>query len=157
MKKMLKVYLVLIAFFAFVLSGYSQVTTSGISGKITDANNEALPGATVLAVHQPSGTQYGTIANSEGRFALQGMRSGGPYKVEISFVGYNKATYTEITLYLGESFGLNASLKEQSVDVAEVIVVGSKPSAFGTGKTGASTNISTEQMTLLPSINVMVV
>jgi hypothetical protein len=153
MKKMLKIYLVLIAFFMFIFSGYSQVTTSGIYGKITDVNNEALPGATILAVHQPSGTQYGTIANSEGRFALQGMRSGGPYKVEISFVGYNKATYTEITLYLGESFVLNASLKEQSIDVAEVIVVGSKPSAFGTGKTGASTNISTEQMTLLPSIN----
>ncbi len=153
MKKMLKVYLVLIAFFALVLSGYSQVTTSGITGKITDANNEALPGATVLAIHQPSGTQYGTIANSEGRFTLQGMRTGGPYKVEISFVGYNKATYTEITLYLGQSFVLNASLKEQSVDVAEVIVVGAKPSAFGTTKTGASTNISTEQMTILPSIS----
>eukprot|EP00825_Cyclidium_porcatum_P003514 TRINITY_DN11632_c0_g1_i3.p2 TRINITY_DN11632_c0_g1~~TRINITY_DN11632_c0_g1_i3.p2 ORF type:complete len:135 (-),score=24.80 TRINITY_DN11632_c0_g1_i3:105-509(-) len=48
---------------------------------------------------------------------------------------------------------LNASLKEQSVDVAEVIVVGAKPSAFGTTKTGASTNISTEQMAILPSIS----
>ena len=153
MKKMLKVYLVLIAFFAFAFSGYSQVTTSGITGKVTDANNEPLPGATVLAIHQPSGTQYGAIANSEGQFNLQGMRTGGPYLVEVSFVGYNKVKYSDITLFLGQSFVLNAALKEESVNVDEVIVVGAKPSAFGTSKTGASTNISTEQMALLPSIN----
>ena len=109
MKKMLKVYLVLIAFFAFVFAGFAQVTTSGITGRITDANNEPLPGATVLAVHQPSGTQYGTVANTEGRFNLQGMRSGGPYQVEVSFVGYNKATYTSVTLSLGETFVLDVN------------------------------------------------
>lgn len=153
MKKMLKVYLVLIAFFAVVFSGYSQVTTSGMNGKITGADNEPIPGATILAVHQPSGTQYGAISNSEGRFNLQGMRTGGPYQVEVSFVGYNKETYTQITLFLGESFVLNVSLKEDKVQVGEVIVVGSKPSAFGTNKSGISTNISNEQMTLLPSIS----
>jgi len=153
MKKMIKVYLVLFAFLAVIFSGYSQVTTSGMIGKITGANNESLPGATVVAVHEPSGTQYGTIANSEGRFTLQGMRTGGPYKVEVSFVGYNKETYTEITLFLGESFVLNVTLKEDKVEVGEVIVVGFKPSAFGTNKSGISTNISNEQMTLLPSIS----
>ncbi|MDP2335586.1 MAG: carboxypeptidase regulatory-like domain-containing protein [Bacteroidota bacterium] len=153
MKKILKVYLVLIALFAVTFSGYSQVTTSGMSGKITSVNNEPLPGASVVAVHQPSGTQYGTITNSEGRFNIQGMRSGGPYQVEVSFVGYNKATYADITLFLGESFVLNVNLQENNVEVGEVIVVGSKPSAFGTNKTGASTNISNDQMTLLPSIN----
>ena len=153
MKSMLKVFLLLIAFFMVTFSGYSQVTTSGMNGKITDANNESLPGATVVAVHQPSGTQYGTISNSEGRFTLSGMRSGGPYQLEVTFVGYNKAAYSDITLFLGESFVINIPLQEDNVEVAEVIVVGSKPSAFGTDKTGASTNISSEQMSLLPSIN----
>jgi hypothetical protein len=74
MKSMFRVYLLLIAFVMGTLAGYSQVTTSGMNGKITGANNETLPGATVVAVHQPSGTQYGTITNAEGRFAIQGMR-----------------------------------------------------------------------------------
>ena len=153
MKKMLKVYLVVIAMFAVIFSGYSQVTTSGMNGRITGTNNEPLPGATIVAVHQPSGSQYATVSNSEGRFTLQGMRTGGPYRIEVSFVGYNKATYTEVTLFLGESFVLNVSLNEDKVDVGEVFVVGSKPSAFGTNKSGISTNISNEQMTLLPSIS----
>lgn len=153
MKKMLKVYLVLIAFFAVTFSGFAQVTTSGMNGKITGANNESLPGATVVAVHQPSGTQYGTLTNSEGRFSLQGLRSGGPYQVDISFVGYNKQSYSDITLFLGEAFELNVTLKEESIDVGEVVVIGSRPSAFGAQKTGASSNIKSEEMSLIPSLN----
>jgi hypothetical protein len=153
MKSMFRVYLLLIAFVMGTLAGYSQVTTSGMNGKITGANNETLPGATVVAVHQPSGTQYGTITNAEGRFAIQGMRSGGPYKVEVSFVGYNKATYSDITIALGENFALNANLKEESVDVAEVVVIGTKSAAFDAQKTGAAMNVDNKQITSLPTIS----
>lgn len=153
MKSMLRVYLLLLVFVMGSLSAYSQVTTSGMNGKVSGANDETLPGATVVAVHQPSGTQYGTITNNEGRFSIQGMRSGGPYSVEITFVGYNKMSFSDITLSLGESFGLNASLKEESVNVDEVIVMGARPSAFGAQKTGASSNIRSEQMDLIPSLN----
>lgn len=153
MKKMLKVYFLLFAFVMVSVSAFSQVTTSGMNGKITGANNESLPGATVVAVHQPSGTQYGTITNSEGRFSLTGMRAGGPYKIEVSFVGFNKETYSDVNLLLGESFVLNVALKEESVDVGEVVIVGTKSSAFGAQKTGASTNIKSEQMSSIPSLN----
>lgn len=153
MKSMLKVYLLLFAFFMVTFSGYSQVTTSGMNGKITDAKNESLPGATVVAVHQPSGTQYGTISNSEGRYNLPGMRSGGPYKVEVSFVGYNKATYTDVTLSLGESYGLNVSLNEESVDVGEVIVMGARGPVFNSEKNGSSINVGTRQIAMMPTIS----
>ena len=96
----------LIFILLFAISGlisYSQITTSGMNGKIY-SETENLPGATVVAVHQPSGTQYGTVTNADGQFNLQGMRPGGPYKVEVSFIGYSKATYTDVTLYLGETF-----------------------------------------------------
>jgi len=153
MKKMKNLLLSFLMVFLTGITVYSQVTTSGMSGKVSTETGENLPGATVLAIHEPSGTQYGTITNNEGRFNLQGMRSGGPYRVEVSFVGYSKGTYTDITLYLGEAFILNATIKESAVDVTEVMVIGAKPSKFGTNKTGPSTNVSSEQMTLLPSIN----
>ncbi|SHF59773.1 Carboxypeptidase regulatory-like domain-containing protein [Mariniphaga anaerophila] len=132
---------------------YSQVTTSGMNGFVSSDQGEMLPGATVVAVHEPSGTQYGTITNTEGKFNLQGMRPGGPYKVEISFIGYAKKTYTDVRLYLGETFVLDATLAESTVDVGEILVVGRKASAFQTDKTGATTNISNEQMTAMPTIN----
>ncbi len=132
---------------------YSQVTNSGMNGTVTSGSGEALPGATVVAVHEPSGTQYGAVTNDEGRFNLQGMRPGGPYTVNVSFVGYSTASYTDITLFLGESFNLNAQIKESAVEVAEVTIIGSKPSKFSTTKTGATTNISNEQMNSMPTVN----
>lgn len=147
-----KIFLTVLVFTGMVLTTLGQVTTSGMSGKIT-GNNESLPGAAVLAVHVPSGSQYGTITNSDGRFSLQGMRTGGPYKVEISFVGYAKSTLTEINLSLGETFVLNTNLKESTTEVAEVTVVGIKPSAFSNEKTGAATNINSRSMELIPSMN----
>lgn len=70
-----------------VMTAKAQVTTSSISGKITDSNKEAIIGATIQAVHEPSGTHYGAITNIDGRYSIQGMRAGGPYKVEISYIG----------------------------------------------------------------------
>ena len=153
MKKMLKVYLVLITFFALAVSGYSQVTTSGITGKITDANNEVLPGATVVAVHQPSGTQYGTIANSDGRFTLLNMRVGGPYKVTVSFVGYSSMTYSDVTLALGNTADLQVKLQESTTELGEVIISVDHATTFSSERTGANTNITKDMVQTIPTIS----
>jgi outer membrane receptor for ferrienterochelin and colicin len=130
---------------------YAQVTTSSMSGKVTDGK-EALIGATVKATHQPSGTSYGAVANVEGRFSIQGMRTGGPYKVEITYLGYGEFNQDNVYLQLGETFVLNAQLHESSLSLNEVVVtaIGSK---FAGDKNGSMTNINGRQMTLIPSIN----
>lgn len=148
----LKLCLTLLVFAGMFATVMAQVTTSGISGRIT-GSNEVLPGAAVVAVHVPSGTQYGTVTNTDGRFNLQGLRTGGPYKVEVSFVGFNKATFSEINLQLGETFTLNANLKDNTTEVGEVTVIGLKPSAFATEKTGASSNITSRTMEMIPTLN----
>lgn len=130
----------------------AQVTTASMSGKVTDASNETIIGATVQAVHEPSGTRYGTITNTDGRFFIQGMRTGGPYKVEITYVGYQTVIYEDVTLQLGEVYNLNVSMAESSEVLSEVVVTATK-SKFSAEKTGASTNISSSQMTALPTIN----
>ena len=73
-------------------------TTSGINGKIIDLSGKPLAGATVLAVHVPSGSQYGALANADGLFSIQGMRPGGPYTIEVSFIGYSKKSVSDISL-----------------------------------------------------------
>ena len=129
----------------------AQVTTSSMSGKITDGN-ESLIGATVQAVHTPSGTNYGTVTNPDGRFTIQGMRPGGPYTITVSYVGYVAQQFKDITISLGETYSLNAALKESSASLTEVMVMGTA-TKFTTEKTGATTNINNEQMQLLPSIS----
>ena len=143
----------LLFLFVYLLTYGQGSTTSSMSGKIVDKKGEVLPGATILATHVPSGTTYGSIANNTGLFTIQGMRPGGPYKVEVSFIGFSKKTFTEINLSLGESYVLNTELTESSTELNEVVVVGVKSSKFNTTKTGATTNISSTQMILLPTIS----
>ena len=88
----------------------------------------------------------------DGLYTIQGMRTGGPYKVEISYIGYQTVNYMDVALQLGEIYNLNASLKETSEVLEEVVVIAAR-SRFANEKTGASTNISNAQLTSIPTIN----
>ena len=77
------------------VSAMAQITTSGISGRVT-SNGEEVIGATVTATHQPSGTIYRALTNIDGRFTIQGMRVGGPYKVEISYIGNQTKVFQDV-------------------------------------------------------------
>ena len=135
------------------ITAFAQVTTSSLNGKVTDANGAPVPGAAVVAVHTPSGTQYYAVVNAEGRYAINGMRSGGPYKVEVSCLGYQTVTFTDVTLQLAESYSLNAWLKDDSQMLSEAVVVSSANSKFSVEKTGAATNINNAQITALPTVS----
>ena len=147
--KNLSVFVLFLFCLTFTLN--AQVTTSGISGKVT-AEGELLIGATVQAVHEPSGTTYGTVTNADGRYSLQGMRTGGPYTVEVSYVGFQKAVYKSITLQLGETYLLDVKLTE-SLSLDEVVVTASKAALFNSQKTGAAQNFNQSQIQATPSVS----
>src|SRR5690554_508889 len=129
----------------------AQVTTSSMSGRVTDAEG-AVIGSTVIATHEPSGTTYGTVTNMEGRFNLNGMRVGGPYTVEVSYIGYGTSTTTNITLSLGENYALNVLLSEEATSLDEIVVTALR-TKFTTERTGAVTNITNDQIVNLPTVN----
>ncbi|WP_237037970.1 carboxypeptidase regulatory-like domain-containing protein [Phocaeicola faecalis] len=131
----------------------AQVTTSSMSGKLVDTNNEVIIGATVQAIHEPSGTHYGAITNFDGRYSIQGMRAGGPYKVEISYIGYQTLIFKDINLQLGDNYVLDAQLKESSELLDEVVVTASKSSNMKSDRAGAVTNIGSERMSLVPTVS----
>ncbi len=135
------------------ITAFAQVTTSSLNGKVTDANGAAVPGAAVVAVHTPSGTQYYAVANAEGRYAINGMRSGGPYSVEVSCLGYQTVTFTDVTLQLAEAYNLNAWLKDDAQMLSEAVVVSTANSKFAVEKTGAATNINNAQISALPTVS----
>ena len=136
-----------------VLTLMAQVTTSALSGKVTmNDTKEEVIGATIQAIHEPSGTKYAAVTNANGRFTIQGMRNGGPYSVAISYIGYETKTFRNIVLELGETYNLNALLSEDANELTEIVVSG-KASKFAAEKTGASTNINQRTIQELPTIN----
>jgi hypothetical protein len=153
MKQLKRLFSLLTFLFITIVMFGQATTTSGINGKIVDPSGKPLAGATIVAVHIPSGSQYGAITNGDGLFSIQGMRPGGPYKIEVTFIGYSKKSIPEISLNLGESFVINASLEESSTQLTEVVVVGAKAPVFNSEKNGSSINISNRQLTTIPTIN----
>lgn len=151
LKQFLRLFLVAVLLGA-ATSMSAQVTTSSLSG-IIRANGEAVIGATVIAVHQPSGAQYGSVTNVDGRYNLTGLRAGGPYRVEISYVGYTKEVYDGMQFNLGEVFVLNANLKETSVQIGEVSVVAKKAPDFNNERNGSAINISSTQISRMPTVS----
>ena len=145
MKKLLTLFLAMIASVAMM----AQVTTASMSGKVSDEAGP-LPGATVIAIHVPSGTPYGTTTNSEGRYSLQGMRVGGPYTVEVRYVGYTTSMFENIVLKLGENHRTDFILQSEAIGLGEVVI---SSEAIKPASTANSTTISSEEITNLPTIN----
>ena len=136
------------------LTAMAQITTSSMAGKVTldNENGEEVIGATVIAVHEPSGTRYTAVTNTTGRFSINGMRTGGPYEVTVSYIGFQPKTMKGITLQLAETYNLAVWLSEDANELAEVVVSG-KASKFAAEKTGAATNITSAQITALPTVS----
>ncbi len=142
--------LLLIALFFVTATVLGQgVTSSSVSGKITDNKGEPLPGANILLVHTPSGTKYGASTDFDGFFRISNVRTGGPYKVTISFVGFKTVEKNNIYLRLGDSEVLNEKLSEDS-NTLEEVVINSNPT---NSKDGSETKISRKQIASLPTIS----
>jgi hypothetical protein len=129
------------------------VTTSSLSGSVTDTSGEALPGANVIATHEPSGTQYGTSVNPNGRFSIVNMRVGGPYKITVTFVGYQTQSFENIQLKLGEAFSLDVKMSEEGTQLGEVVVSASGDRLLNSERSGAITSIGKEELLSMPSVS----
>lgn len=135
------------------LAAWSQVTTATMNGLIESASGEALPGATVVAVHEPSGTRYGTTSNSDGRYTLPNMRVGGPYTLTVSISGYEAKKAENLQLVLGQKLALDVQLQESAQALEPVVISGEVNDVLNNERTGAATNIRREQIATLPTIN----
>ncbi|RED26701.1 carboxypeptidase family protein [Flavobacterium cutihirudinis] len=129
-----------------------QTTTSSIKGIVKSSSNELLPGAGILAIHTPTGTKYSAVSNEDGRFSILNMRIGGPYKIVVTFVGFQDQEYSDVYLDLGKPFNMDVLLADQSQTLEEVKVT-AKDKVFKSGKTGAETTIGRRELTALPTIS----
>ena len=153
MKQTIKCLVAAFAAMLMSVSAFAQVTTSALGGRVVDANGEPVIGVAVIATHTPSGTVYGVTTNEAGRYTINGMRTGGPYKVEFSCLGYQTVAYTDLTLVLAETSSLNATMNEDSEMLSEAMVISDAASKFSAEKTGAATNITSSQISSLPTIS----
>lgn len=148
----MKIFLLIILLITSGLEISAQETNGSLSGKITNDKKELLPGVTVVAVHQSSGTKYGTVTGADGRFFLPGLRIGGPYSISISMMGMETQTKEGFSIRLGEPLQFDFILTDKGKQLSEVVIKGTKagPKAntFGAGQ-----NISRVQVANMPTVS----
>lgn len=136
------------------LSVKAQETTSEIQGVVSDDKSALLSGATITAVHQPTGTRYVTTTRKDGRYNLANVRVGGPYLITVTYVGHNEAKQDDVFLTLGTSFKSDFKLTTASGELSEVVVTGRRSDkVFSRSRTGSAEVITRQQIDRLPTIN----
>lgn len=147
-----KLFLILFLLTASLMFSQGNTTTS-INGKVSEIKGDALVGATVLAVHTPSGTKYSANTDVNGFFRISNMRVGGPYSITVSYIGYKSFILSDEYLQLGDSQSINAQLESEANKLDEVVIKSSKDNTFNSKKTGAQTIIDSKKITALPSLS----
>lgn len=150
---MKKLYVLMFALLTSVVA-MAQVTTSNVSGKVTDANGEPLVGATVIALHTPSGTEYYAVANSNGEYRLANIRPGGPYTITVEMLGYRTLERQGVTASLAETLTYNVQMVEESQSMETIVVLADGPNSnMRTANAGAVTAVSREAIANTPSLS----
>ncbi len=130
----------------------AQETTSEIQGLVSDGK-AGLPGVNVVAIHQPTGTKYGTSTRLDGRYNLPNLKIGGPYTITVSFVGFKTETENDVTLLLGQTHKSNFVLKEATTTLQEVVVTAGQNNVFNSSRTGAQEIINRRLIEGIPNVN----
>ncbi len=149
MKKLVITFLLLF----FCAFAFAQVTTSNIKGLVLDESGQPLPGANVVATHNPTGTVDGASTNIDGRYNMLNMRVGGPYTITVSYVGYKDQSFNDVYLSLGSTFNLNITLSPDVEQLDAVVITGATQGTFNNDRTGAETSVGRREITRLPTIS----
>jgi hypothetical protein len=152
LNKMNKNLLIILLLMLSVM-GFAQTTTSSMSGTVLDDVGEPLAGASVVAIHTPTGSKYGSVSQFSGNYAIRNMKVGGPYTVTVSYVGFQNQEVKDVYLQLGQTFNLNVKMTQAGEELEAVVLDVSKNNTFNSGRTGAETSLGAKELSTMPSIS----
>src|SRR5262249_54840096 len=118
-------------------------TTGTLSGRVADQTGAVLPGASIVAVHTPTGTTYESVSDAQGDFSIPNVRVGGPYKITATMSGFKEQTQENIMVKLGTEAAVSFKLEIQTVSET-VTVTGEANPLINPGRTGAASNVYKE-------------
>lgn len=109
--------------FLFSLSAHAQEARGTITGKVKDASQAVLPGATVKVTNVAMGTTASVTTNDAGVFQAVYLIPG-TYKITIERSGFKKYVREGLVLRIGDTLDVDAQLEvgatEETVTITDV-------------------------------------
>ncbi|RDC66153.1 TonB-dependent receptor [Adhaeribacter pallidiroseus] len=131
------------------LTSYGQGNEATIIGKVAEANNSPIIGATVLVRNESTGFQAGTVTDLKGDYIIKQLPLGAPYSITVSFIGYTEQKKTGFALNQGDQLRVNFTLQSSATELEAVEVVASSLKNT-VPNLGASTPITAKDIAKLP-------
>ncbi len=126
------------------------ITTGTINGVVMDSKRAVVPGATVVAVHVPTGTTYTAVTGSDGHYSMPAVRVGGPYTVKASMAKFRGQEQGDVQVALGETRIVDFTLDPSGT--AETVTVTAEAQIIDTTRAGTAANVGSQIIQELPSI-----
>jgi Carboxypeptidase regulatory-like domain len=137
MKKAVTPLLILsLLMMTWLMPAVAQITTSTVFGTILDEKKQVQVGATVIFSLPSTGLKYAAMTDEKGGYVINNLNPGGPYEVEVKFLGYQPVTQKEIYLPLGSNQRFDYNMTTGTTEMQSVEVVANKKNKI----TGAEFN-----------------
>jgi hypothetical protein len=131
------------------------ITSSAISGKVSDDSGNGIPEVSVSIVHEPTGSVTTTRTNEAGRYAARGLRVGGPYTVTARSTGWEPRVQTDVYIELSRAYLADFALKESLGDIIdlEAFTVSAADTFLAASAAGSGSVIDEDSILNTPKIN----
>ena len=131
-------------------SASAQETTAIIRGTVTAAG-APVANAEITVTNLPSGTVSRSATDSSGTFTVSGLRSGGPYKVDVASTSGN-STVTDIFTQVGQPYDLPVDVAGGAAG-ADIVVSASAIKRAGVATDGPATTLDQVEISKVASVN----
>jgi len=131
------------------------ITTAAITGRVLDESGQPISGVQITVAHLGTGIARSTLTNSVGQYFLPGLQVGGPYRLEVSTLGFGTEVQEGFSLALGQNLQLNFNLRAQVIELDGIDVTVSRTSreVIRPNRTGAEQLVTEHQIRNLPTIS----
>ena len=127
------------------------ITTAALTGTVTHQDGSPIAGSAVTVRHEGDGRRWEIVTGSSGRFLLEGVKVGGPYRVEARAVGFAPAARAGIVLALGQRMAVDLALDPAPFELPELSVTATSDPALDRGRTGPAEVIDAGTIARLPN------
>ncbi len=133
------------------LLGAQGITTAAISGTITRPDGSPAAEAAVTVTHEGNGRRWEIVTGSSGRFLLEGVAVGGPYRIEARAIGFAPAARIGVLLTLGQRLAVDLALGEAALELPDLVVSAVRDPALDPGRTGPAEIVGATTIARLPN------
>ncbi len=134
------------------LAAAQGITTAAIEGQVSAEDGSPVSGAAIRVLNQSNGAHWEVGTSGAGRFLLEDVAVGGPYRIEARALGFAPDEMIGITLALGQRFVADFRLRPLAVELTPVTVMATTDPMLNPGRTGPAEVISRSQIAETPNL-----